>query len=290
MRQDVKERLIFLKTQTLSSPHFHMKVLLLQYLPRAVPTGTTGRALPIRLVLPYLSGKRTTYVLNSPVRIQDLKPRNRLILRENLLNILTIQQVPEHASSTHAVSTTEAHNPIQPRSSLEQDISIIHTQDYQPLPTSRVKLASSPTPGPEEANKAEPSASNFAARTTADSFFEAVSDPELALPSSERIETLPHETSPPKFNVQTLKTRFTAQELEKQFSRELSRLDRNHGPDLKISMLSALFITLPVLVLYYIRSLPFRLMAVILFTLVFAVGLSLTYRPKRGEVFATTAA
>jgi hypothetical protein len=90
--------------------------------------------------------------------------------------------------------------------------------------------------------------------------------------------------------LENLKERFSNKEWEKRFTRELSRLDRHHGPDLKSSMLSALFITLPVLVLYYIRSLPFRLLAVILFTLVFAVGLSLTYRPKRGEVFATTAA
>jgi hypothetical protein len=55
-------------------------------------------------------------------------------------------------------------------------------------------------------------------------------------------------------------------------------------------MLSALFTTLPVLVLYYIHSLPFRLMAVIFFTPTFAIGLSLTYQPKRGEEFATTAA
>jgi hypothetical protein len=87
-----------------------------------------------------------------------------------------------------------------------------------------------------------------------------------------------------------LESRFYSQEREKEYSRELSKLDRDHGPDLKSSVLSALLTTLPVLVLYYIRSLPFRLLAVILFTLTFAIALSLTYRPKRGEVFATTAA
>jgi hypothetical protein len=137
-------------------------------------------------------------------------------------------------------------------------------------------------------NEPVSSVSNHAARATAESFYEINPDPEHVLPVTE-----PKRSPTNKLKdaiLQALEERFTAQELEKGFSKELSRLDRHHGPDLRSSMLSALFTTLLVLVLYYIHSLPFRLLAVILFTLVFAVGLSLTYRPKRGEVFATTAA
>jgi hypothetical protein len=45
-----------------------------------------------------------------------------------------------------------------------------------------------------------------------------------------------------------------------------------------------------VFVLYYISSLPFRLLAIILFTLTFTIGLFLAYKPKRGEVFVIIAA
>lgn len=127
--------------------------------------------------------------------------------------------------------------------------------------------------------------SAFTPRRTADSFFNIMPDSDHVLPVTEPRHSI--EENP---TLENLKERFSNEEWEKRFTRELSRLDRHHGPDLKSSMLSALFTTLPVLALYYIRSLPFRLLAVILFTLVFAVGLSLTYRPKRGEVFATIAA
>jgi len=136
-------------------------------------------------------------------------------------------------------------------------------------------------------------ASNYAARATVESFFERHVDPEYILPVTEPRRSPmgePENATLKEPTLQILEERFTAKEIEKRFSNELSRLDRHHGPDLKSSMHSALFTTLPVLVLYCIHSLPFRLMAVILFTLVFAIGLSLTYRPKRGEVFATTAA
>ena len=113
-------------------------------------------------------------------------------------------------------------------------------------------------------------------------------------------DTVDHQRTQPDTRPQGSEDRDTARQkfesriknnhTKKQFARELSRLDRDHGPDFKSSILSALFITLPVLVLYYIRSLPFRLLAVVLLTLIFAIGLSLTYKPKRGEVFATTAA
>jgi hypothetical protein len=127
--------------------------------------------------------------------------------------------------------------------------------------------------------------SAFIPRRTADSFFDTTLDADHVLPVVE-----PKRSNRRKPALEDLAERYSHEEWEKRFTRELSRLDRHHGPDLKSSMLSALFTTLPVLVLYYIHSLPFRLLAVILFTLVFAVGLSLTYRPKRGEVFATTAA
>lgn len=79
-------------------------------------------------------------------------------------------------------------------------------------------------------------------------------------------------------------------EEQKLFTKELSSLDQNHGPDLASSLLSALFTTIPVLVLCFIHTLPIRLVVVILFTIIFALALSLTYKPTRGEVFATTAA
>ena len=125
-------------------------------------------------------------------------------------------------------------------------------------------------------DKPTSNASNYAERATADSFFETSSNPNEALPVPE-----PRLSSAKNADLKHLKDKFTAKELEKQFSLELSRLDRHRGPDLKSSMLSALFRTLPVLALYYIRSLPFRLLAVILLNLVFAIGLSLTYRRNR---------
>jgi len=90
--------------------------------------------------------------------------------------------------------------------------------------------------------------------------------------------------------VQRLEAQVTSSEQAKLYAHELAALDRTHKPDLASSFLSALFTTLPVLALYFIHSVPFRLFAVIIFTLLFAIGLSLAYKPSRGEVFATTAA
>jgi len=89
---------------------------------------------------------------------------------------------------------------------------------------------------------------------------------------------------------QIIKRKIHAKEEETAYLRELRRLDTTHKPDLKSSILSAILTTMPILVLYYIKNLTWRLVAVVLFTTVFAVGLAVSYRPKRGEVFATTAA
>ena len=69
-----------------------------------------------------------------------------------------------------------------------------------------------------------------------------------------------------------------------------TQLDRVHKADLKIGILFALLISIPVLILYSIKSLPLRLLSVVLFTILFSLGVSLAYQPKRGEVFAITVA
>jgi hypothetical protein len=99
----------------------------------------------------------------------------------------------------------------------------------------------------------------------------------------------PINLSNPEVNDRIIR-KIDAREEDAAYLRELQRLDATHKPDLKSSILSAILTTIPILVLYYIKNLTWRVVALVMFTTVFAVGLTVSYRPKRGEVFATTAA
>lgn len=90
--------------------------------------------------------------------------------------------------------------------------------------------------------------------------------------------------------VQSVPGDMRSRQRRREFQQVLSLLDLGHGMDVKSSVLSAILTTVPILALYYIKNITYRLVAVVCFTVLFAVSLTLSYRPKRGEVFATTAA